>query len=85
MQDTNSILDDTILISEIAADLKERDILSGLTELRDKIVSGRFYLVVIGLFKRGKSTLINALIGQEIAPVDVTPLTSVITFNPGTF
>ncbi len=80
MQDTNSILDDIILISEIAADLKEKDILSGLTELRDKIVSGWFYLVVIGLFKRGKSTLINALIGQEIAPVDVTPLTSVITF-----
>ncbi len=80
MQNPNSMLDDIKVLSEVAADLKEKDLHSGLTELRDKIVSGRFYLVVIGLFKRGKSTLINALIGQEIAPVDVTPLTSVITF-----
>jgi len=37
-------------------------------------------VVVLGLFKRGKSTLINALIGEQIAPVAITPLTAIITF-----
>jgi predicted GTPase len=42
--------------------------------------TNRFYLVIIGLFKRGKSSVINALLGQELARVAVTPVTSVITY-----
>lgn len=34
-----------------------------------------FSMMVVGDFKRGKSTLINALVGQEVAPVDVQPET----------
>lgn len=34
-----------------------------------------FAIMVVGDFKRGKSTLINALVGQEVAPVDVQPET----------
>jgi len=34
---------------------------------------------VAGEFKRGKSTLINALIGAELLPSGVVPLTSVVT------
>ncbi len=36
-------------------------------------------LVVVGQFKRGKTTLINALLGVDLLPRAVTPLTSVIT------
>ena len=50
-----------------------------LEELRQKLVSEDFYLVVLGLFKRGKSTLINALLQSEVLPVGVVPVTSVIT------
>ena len=34
---------------------------------------------MLGEFKRGKSTLINALLGREILPTAVVPLTSVVT------
>jgi GTPase Era involved in 16S rRNA processing len=36
-------------------------------------------LVVAGQFKRGKTSLLNALLGQELLPVAVLPLTSVVT------
>jgi ribosome biogenesis GTPase A len=35
--------------------------------------------VVLGEFKRGKSTLINALLEREVLPIGVVPLTSVVT------
>jgi len=34
---------------------------------------------MLGLFKRGKSTLINAMLGKPIVPTGVIPVTSVIT------
>ncbi|MCP4804760.1 MAG: hypothetical protein GY913_30250 [Proteobacteria bacterium] len=37
-----------------------------------------FNLVVVGEFKRGKSTLVNALLGEEIVSSDVTPETVVV-------
>ena len=42
-------------------------------------LSSTFSILVVGDFKRGKSTLINALLGQAVAPVDVAPET--ITIN----
>lgn len=38
-----------------------------------------FTLVVCGEFKRGKSSLINALLGEDVTPVNVTPET--VTLN----
>ncbi|MGV8074405.1 MAG: dynamin family protein [Syntrophobacteraceae bacterium] len=50
-----------------------------LAELREKIEGNTFNLVVVGQFKRGKTCLINALLGASILPVAVVPLTSVGT------
>ena len=50
-----------------------------LEELGDKIRNNVFNLVVLGQFKRGKTTLINALLGAEILPTAVVPLTSIAT------
>jgi len=47
--------------------------------LRDKLVGAAFSLVVAGQFKRGKSTLINALLGEAVLPTGVVPLTSAVT------
>jgi septin family protein len=44
-----------------------------------RVVEGRFYLACVGQFKRGKSTLINALIGQEVVPTGFIPVTAVPT------
>ncbi len=48
-------------------------------EVQEKIAAQTFNLVVAGQFKRGKSSVINALLGGELLPVGVVPLTSVVT------
>jgi GTP-binding protein EngB required for normal cell division len=48
-------------------------------EVREKIVTNTFNLVVVGQFKRGKTSLINALLGAAVLPVAVVPLTSIAT------
>ena len=50
-----------------------------IRDLLDKLRQNRFHLVVLGAFKRGKSTLINALLGKAVLPVAIIPLTSVVT------
>jgi GTP-binding protein EngB required for normal cell division len=47
--------------------------------LADKLATEQFNLVVLGQFKRGKSTLINALLGADLLPTAVVPLTSIVT------
>ena len=43
-------------------------------------LSSKLYRVaVIGEFKRGKSSLINALVGSSILPTDILPMTAVNT------
>ncbi|MDM8555843.1 dynamin family protein [Desulfococcaceae bacterium HSG7] len=41
--------------------------------------NGSLTIALVGEFKRGKSTFVNALIGQEILPADVIPTTAVAT------
>lgn len=44
----------------------------------DKVANEHFEVAIVGEFKRGKSTLINALLGQEILPADVLPATATL-------
>ena len=48
-------------------------------DLAARVTEGRFYLACIGQFKRGKSTLINALVGEPILPVGFIPVTAIPT------
>ena len=50
-----------------------------LLAVREQLISNSFNLVILGQFKRGKTTLINSLIGKEILPSSVVPLTSIVT------
>ncbi len=47
--------------------------------LAKRIAAGRFHVVVLGEFNRGKSTLVNALLAAEALPIGVVPLTAVAT------
>jgi ribosome biogenesis GTPase A len=51
-----------------------------LLELKERINEGRFHLAVLGQFKRGKSTFLNALLGETLLPTSVVPLTMIPTF-----
>ena len=48
-----------------------------LQQLREKLSSDTFKILVIGNFKNGKSTFINALLGQEILPAYAMPTTAI--------
>ncbi len=48
--------------------------------LRRRLDQERLQLAVLGQFKRGKSTFINALLGADVLPTGVIPLTAVATF-----
>src|SRR5262245_14258207 len=50
---------------------KLRAELAGLRDMHDKLASGRVEIVVFGEISTGKSALINALVGEAVASVDV--------------
>ncbi|MBR5826669.1 MAG: dynamin family protein [Clostridia bacterium] len=49
-----------------------------LLELTEQISTKKYRVAVIGEFKRGKSSLVNCLLGTEILPTDILPTTAVI-------
>lgn len=51
-----------------------------LDELNTRLSQGRFHLAVLGQVKRGKSTFLNALLGESVLPAAVVPLTAIPTF-----
>jgi Dynamin family len=46
--------------------------------LRKRIETDSFSIAVVGEFKRGKSTFINAILGAEILPADILPTTATL-------
>lgn len=62
-----------------ASELKNDDLQRRLRELLRRIAEDRFYLTVAGQFSRGKTTLLNAMLGMDRLPTGIVPITSVIT------
>ena len=58
----------------------QRGILDRLDALRSRFDEGLLRVAVLGQFKRGKSTLLNALLGARVLPTGVTPVTALSTF-----
>lgn len=55
---------------------------SAINEIRqaaNSMTHGTYRLMVMGDMKRGKSTLLNALIGENLLPSDVNPCTALLT------
>lgn len=66
-------------LAQIAAELGDESTVSEAHAERGRFLEARFFVTCLGQFKRGKSTLLNALVGQPVLPVGVVPVTSVIT------
>lgn len=49
-----------------------------IDEMLERIENHRFTIAVVGEFKRGKSTFVNALLGEEVLPADVLPTTATL-------
>jgi len=50
-----------------------------ISVLQDRFKNKTFQLVILGQFKRGKTSLINSLFGEDLLPTAIVPLTSIIT------
>jgi len=66
-------------LAEIAQQLREEEIASDARALAERVAEGRFYIACVGQFKRGKSTLLDALVGESVLPTGVVPVTSMPT------
>ena len=54
------------------------EIRNEINDTLEQLTTGEYRVAVIGEFKRGKSSLINALLGTEILPTDILPATAVV-------
>jgi hypothetical protein len=52
---------------------------SALAAILDRLATDAFRVMVVGDFKRGKSTFVNALLGANVLPMKAAPATAVIT------
>jgi GTP-binding protein EngB required for normal cell division len=50
-----------------------------LLSVEEKLATGALHLAVLGQVKRGKSSLINALLEEPVLPTGVLPVTAIIT------
>ena len=56
----------------------EQPLLDRVADCKELIKSKQYNVAVMGEFKRGKSSLINALLGAKILPADATPTTATV-------
>ena len=69
------LLDEVLdVLDDLAIDDRER-----LAELRARVEARGLRVLIAGAAKRGKSTLVNQMIGRDVLPTGVTPVTAVVT------
>lgn len=66
-------------LAELARELGSDNVFEDARSLAERLAEGRFYVACIGQFKRGKSTLLGALLGDRVLPTGVLPITTVPT------
>lgn len=66
-------------LADLAQELGSEPVAEEASELAARVAEGRFYVACVGQFKRGKSTLLNALVGHEVVPTGFVPVTAVPT------
>ncbi|MEW6145585.1 MAG: dynamin family protein [Thermodesulfobacteriota bacterium] len=78
---TKIILEEKLLLQSLLAEIKELSDAELEARLRSAAESldNLFSLVFIGEFSTGKSSVINALLGEDILPKGITPTTDEIT------
>jgi tRNA U34 5-carboxymethylaminomethyl modifying GTPase MnmE/TrmE len=63
----------------IARGYRDQETEQEVRQLLSRLAADRFAVAVVGQFSRGKSTLMNALLGADYLPMGALPMTSVVT------
>ncbi|MEM8962579.1 MAG: dynamin family protein [Acidobacteriota bacterium] len=65
-------------LREIAEHLEQDELVAIIRQALDRITDHGFSIAVVGEFNRGKSTVINALLGKAILPADIVPTSATV-------
>lgn len=65
-------------LRDFAKRLNLQNLVSSIDDTLHRVETNAFSIAVVGEFKRGKSTFINALLGKEILPSDILPTTATL-------
>ncbi|PFG04550.1 dynamin family protein [Bacillus sp. es.034] len=76
LEDLKKVVDQTTM--KLTSVLPNSSQVKPLKELEEDMIQDYYTIMVVGEFKHGKSTFVNALLGQDIMPRDVTPTTATI-------
>jgi len=74
----NTITHDLKKLREFSQDLKLDGNASAIDVVLKRLADSSFSVAVVGEFKRGKSTLINALLEKDVLPTDVLPCSATL-------
>ena len=66
-------------LAELAEEFDAKQVAADARSVAERVSEGRFYVACIGQFKRGKSSVLNALVGDSVLPTGVVPVTAVPT------
>jgi hypothetical protein len=66
-------------LAELADEFDAEQVAADARSVAERVSEGRFYVACIGQFKRGKSSVLNALVGDSVLPTGVVPVTAVPT------
>ena len=66
-------------IQPLLQDVKKEESIKQIAQLFSRVASNSVTIMVCGEFKRGKSSIVNAIIGAEICPVDECITTSSVS------
>ena len=68
-----------VRLAELADEFDAEQVATDARSVAERVAEGRFYVACIGQFKRGKSSVLNALVGWSVLPTGVVPVTTVPT------
>lgn len=67
-------------LGNICTDLGMAEQAGDMDQVRDRLQNHVFSVGIMGEFKRGKSTVINALLGQAVVPADILPCSATLNY-----
>src|SRR5215475_5025782 len=65
-------------VANVYATLGLNTAMNTLRQMRQRVAADYFKVMIVGEFNRGKSTTINAMLGQKVLPAYAIPTTAII-------
>lgn len=72
------VIDIVSRLGQVIDDIGNQSLLGTVAELKDRLTTDTFRVLIAGEFNAGKSTTVNALLGEKVLPSGGTPTTGVI-------